>query len=42
MAKGREVRWDTALQPQGEAVWLRARGLGDSVSAQPPNSKVFT
>lgn len=24
-AKGREVRWGTARQPQAEAVWLRAR-----------------
>lgn len=29
-AKGREVRWGTALQPQVEAVWLMARGAGNS------------
>lgn len=35
-AKGREVRWGTALQPQGEAVWLGARKQGSWEPLSPP------
>lgn len=37
-AKGREVRWGTALQPQVEAVWLRARGNTDIWSCSAPRT----